>query len=253
MFAYERHEEILKLLHQSQKVTVKELYSNFNVTEDCIRKDLNKLEKEGKLARTYGGAVSLRKNAEISLLPHRITENLDIKKKIAEKAFLCLQDGDTIFLDISTTNILLAEKIASSNLQLTIITNMVDILTAFANNTTSRVICTGGIYHAAINGFVGAAANQIIEQYNFDKVFIGVCGINVATGSITTMELEEGLSKKAMIAAGKESYIVMENRKFQFDGPYIFASTAQLTGIITEGEPSCEISKFLHDKDILLL
>lgn len=253
MFAYERHEEILKILHNSEKVTVKELYIHFNVTEDCIRKDLNKLEKVGKLTRTYGGAISMRKSAEISLLPHRITENLDIKKKIATKAFSLLKNGDTIFLDISTTNILLAELIANSNLQLTIITNMIDILKAFDNCTTTRIICTGGIYNAAINGFVGSSANQIIKQYNFDKVFIGVCGINIIAGCITTMELEEGISKKTIINAGKNIYIVMENRKFQFDGPYIFSSTEKITGIITEGEPSVEIGDLLQDNNILLL
>ncbi len=253
LFAYERHEEILKILHKAQKVMVKELYIHFNVTEDCIRKDLNKLEKEGKLTRTYGGAVSTRKNAEITLLPHRITENLDIKKIIANKAFLLLKDGETIFLDISTTNILLAQLIAHSNLQLTIVTNMVDILKAFDNGTTCRLISTGGIYNPIINGFVGSAANHIITQYNFDKVFIGVCGINVATDSITTMELEEGLSKKTIINAGKKVYIVMENRKFQFDGPYIFATTEKLTGIITEGEPTLEIDTLLQENNILLL
>ena len=195
----------------------------------------------------------MRKNAEISLLPRRITENLDIKNKIAHKAFSLLKTGETKFLDISTTNILLAQLIASSNLQLTLITNMIDILKAFDIGTATKLISTGGIYNPIINGFVGSSVNQIIEQYNFDKVFIGVCGINVQAGCLTTMELEEGLSKKTMMNAGKNVYIVMENKKFQFDGPYIFASTEKLTGIITEGSPSSEITTLLEENNILLL
>lgn len=253
MFAHERHEEILKMLRGSDKVTVKELCSFFKVTEDCIRKDLNKLEKEGKLTRTYGGAISVRKSAEIALLPERITENLDIKKKIAQKAFLLLKDGDTIFLDISTTNILLAQLIANSPLRLTIITNMIDIINAFGNCTTSTMICTGGVYKPNINGFVGSSVNAFIAQYNFDKVFIGICGINVSTNALTTMELEEGISKKTIMDAGKKAYVVMENRKFQFDGPYIFTSLEKLTGIITEGQPDFDIANSLEEKNILLL
>ena len=57
MFVEERHQEILRLLNENEKVKVKELSKRFEVTEDCIRKDLASMEAKNLLKRTYGGAV----------------------------------------------------------------------------------------------------------------------------------------------------------------------------------------------------
>lgn len=57
MFVEERQQKILELLHENQKVKVKELSQMFKVTEDCIRKDLASMEGRHLLKRAYGGAV----------------------------------------------------------------------------------------------------------------------------------------------------------------------------------------------------
>ena len=54
MFAQERRDVILQVLHQDGTVLVKDLSERFAVTEDCIRKDLAFLENQGFLKRTYG-------------------------------------------------------------------------------------------------------------------------------------------------------------------------------------------------------
>jgi DeoR/GlpR family transcriptional regulator of sugar metabolism len=253
MFASERHEKILEMLQRDGKVYVNELSSFFGVTEDCIRKDLNKLEKEEKLQRTHGGAILPREKADISILPIRRNENLKAKEKIARKAFGLLTNGETVFLDISTTNILLAEMIADSDLNLTIMTNMLDIIIALKDSDTVDIICTGGIYKKKINGFVGSEANKKIQKYKFNKVFIGVCGVNLIEGDVTTLESEEGNTKEVIVNAGKEVYLVMENRKFKYDGFYRFASTDEIKGIITDEKPYPDICKLLDEKNILLI
>ena len=252
LFAQERHEEILSRLSAAGKVTVKELCLLFGVTEDCIRKDLNKLEREKKLKRAYGGAVELRKKLDISSLDHRRTENLEIKKQIAAKAFKLLSPGDTVFIDSSTINLLFASLIAESTLSLTLMTNMLDIVKAFEHNSNCSIICTGGLYKPSINGFIGAAANEAIERYKFDKVFVGVGGINLNEGYLTILEAEEGLTKKLILRAGRSSYMLTENRKFHFDACYKFASTSDLTGIISEGDPGDEIKAALTEQNIAL-
>ena len=57
MFTEERQEAILATLHRNGKVKVRDLSEKFQVTEDCIRKDLKALENAGNLKRTYGGAI----------------------------------------------------------------------------------------------------------------------------------------------------------------------------------------------------
>lgn len=250
MFAQERHDEILRRISAAGKVTVKELCQAFQVTEDCIRKDLNKLEREKKLKRTYGGAIELRKKIAIAALDHRRTENLDSKRRIAAKAFTLLQSGDHIFLDTSTTTLLLAELIADSQLSLTLMTNMLDIVRAFDRNSSCTVLCTGGTYRSSINGFVGAAANEAIDHYKFDKVFVGVGGFNLAEGYLTILEAEEGSTKKKIIDSGRAVYLLMENRKFHFDAYYKFSGTQTLTGVVTEDDPGEEIRSALAEQNI---
>lgn len=252
MFAQERHDEILRRLSAAGKVTVKELCRNFCVTEDCIRKDLKKLEQEKKLKRAYGGAVELRKKLDISSLDNRRTENTELKRSIATKAFQLLEPGDTIFIDSSTINLLFASLIAESNLTLTLMTNMLDIVKTFDRNQNCNVLCTGGLYKPSINGFTGAAANAAIERYKFDKVFVGVGGINLTEGYLTILEAEEGQTKKLILDAGRNSYLLTENRKFHFDACYKFASTNTLTGIISESDPGEEIRTALNEQNIIL-
>lgn len=72
MFTEERLEQILDILNKSGRVNVKELSEQFNVSEGMIRKDLQKLEREGLLQRTYGGAILSRKMSKISPINTRI-------------------------------------------------------------------------------------------------------------------------------------------------------------------------------------
>ena len=65
MFVEERHQEILYLLQENEKVKVKELSKQFEVTEDCIRKDLASMEAKNLLKRTYGGAVLCIRDIQI--------------------------------------------------------------------------------------------------------------------------------------------------------------------------------------------
>ena len=146
LFAQERHDRILEFLHKDGKVIVKNLSLTFNVTEDCIRKDLKILEEKKLLERTYGGAVLIRKSAPAQAVEIRRTINVPSKRIIAKKALDTIKDNETIFLDISTTNILLAEELAKSNKKVTVVTNMLDIVSVLSKSDNNiKVICTGGV------------------------------------------------------------------------------------------------------------
>ena len=116
MFIEERQQAIEKVLREQGKDRVRELSEMFQVTEDCIRKDLKTLENAGKLKRTYGGAIlSQDYPLERDVIDRR---NYHVEKKmvIAAKAMKLIREREAIFLDISTTNIELAKLIAKSNM-----------------------------------------------------------------------------------------------------------------------------------------
>ncbi|SHJ62175.1 transcriptional regulator, DeoR family [Geosporobacter subterraneus DSM 17957] len=253
MFAEERQDKIIQLLNDRGKVVVKELSELFDVTEDCIRKDLRSLEKNGLLKRTYGGAVLNRQQAPNSDVVNRRTQNVEAKKRIADKAFSMIASNETIFLDISTTNIIIAEKLAASNKRVTVITNMIDVINAFSNSDHIKVIGTGGVYYKELDGFIGSTAIETISRYKVDKAFIGSVGINVFDKSVTTFDAEDGNTKKAIISAAKKAYLVMESKKFYMDGVYKFASLFDIDAIVLEDKPDEKIMKELEKAEVEII
>jgi DeoR/GlpR family transcriptional regulator of sugar metabolism len=253
VFAKERLDKIIDIIIKDGKVIVKELSETFNVSEDAIRKDLKYLEKKGALERTYGGAILRKHIPQFIRVEERVNKNTDAKRKIADKAFSLLKDGEIIFLDISSTNIILAEKIANSDLKLTVISNSIDILHTLCRNPNIQIISPGGILYQNMGGFVGSAAIEAISKYKVQRAFIGSCGVDLELGSINTFNVEDGNTKKAIIKSGKEVILVMENEKFFYDGIYKFADIDEVNMIITDEEPSEPIKSKLEKLKIMVI
>ncbi|MFQ9152879.1 MAG: hypothetical protein ACLR6B_16720 [Blautia sp.] len=88
-----------------------------------------------------------------------------------------IRDNETIFLDISTTNIKLAELLVEKHRRVVVVSNMIDILQVLAKSPLITAVGTGGIMYQTVNGFMGAAAMEMIRQYSFDRAFVGTCGL----------------------------------------------------------------------------
>lgn len=245
MFTEERLESIIQILQQDGKIKVKELSEKFQVTEDCIRKDLKVLENAGRLKRTYGGAIlSQDYPLQRDVIDRRMV-HVEEKAIIAQKAFDLIHDNETIFLDISTINIKLAELLADSRKRLVVVSNMIDILQVLTRSDSITAIGTGGTMYRTVNGFMGIATIEIIKQYSFDRAFIGSCGVDLIDSSITTLGVEDGLTKKAAISSSRHKYIVMERDKFYYNDSYKFAHFDDIDGIITDSDPDPAAMKSL--------
>ncbi|MDO5338026.1 MAG: DeoR/GlpR family DNA-binding transcription regulator [Eubacteriales bacterium] len=237
MFTEERQEAILQMLREYGKVKVRSLSEEFHVTDDCIRKDLKTLEKGGHLKRTYGGAILSGDYPLARDVIDRRSVNVEKKDIIAQKAFELIRDKETIFLDISTSNIKLAKLLAESGRRIVVVSNMIDILQMLSTSSAITAIGTGGIMYRTVNGFMGSAAIEVIRQYSFDRAFIGTCGLDMTDMSVTTFGVEDGLTKKAAISSSRHIYLVMESDKFYFNDSYKFAHFDSIDGIITDKAP----------------
>ncbi|MCR3758966.1 DeoR/GlpR family DNA-binding transcription regulator [Clostridium felsineum] len=253
MFARERYDIILELLNREGKVIVKDLSSRFNVTEDCIRKDLRYLENNNFLKRTYGGAIPIRKTAHYNKISDRRSANVREKLIIAKKAFDLIEDDETIFLDISTTNIMLAELLSKSDKKVTVITNMIDIISVLNMENNIKVISTGGVLSKDLNGYACSMTIDVISNYKFNKAFIGSCGVDLYDNSVTTFEVEDGNTKKAIMRNSKVVYIVMDNSKFYFGGTYKFAHFEDIDVIVTDKIPSDQIVGIMKKNDVNII
>ncbi len=239
MLAEERQNEIVNQVNLNGSVLVKQLSRQFEVTEDSIRKDLTLLEKKGLLKKTYGGAMKIRVNSHEFTVSDRIDNYLEEKKRIAAKAEKLIEDGDMIFLDISTSNLELAKLLIQRDSSITVVTNMIEIMLMFAhmNPANTNFIFIGGVMSSGKEGFVGSLANQELEKYHFDKAFMGTVGVDLERNRTATYKVEDATTKSvAMVSAGK-SYMMLENRKFDHDGNYQYAKISDFTGAILDSEP----------------
>ena len=253
MFMEERQEQIVVLLNRHGKVLVKELSEQFNVTEDCIRKDLAALEKKGLLKRTYGGAVSPRSNVHIFGVKGRKSENVAAKRSIAAKAVELIRENDMIFLDISTTSLEIAKLILSENKTVTVVTNMAEAIQLFSRRCNVQLISVGGVLDNARDGFIGSMSIEIISKFKYDISFLGVVGVNAYSNEAATYDVNDGMTKSAILRASRRSYLLCENRKFQMDGNYNYAPLDAFSGIITESPPPHEILDTLKELDVEVL
>ena len=235
MLPEERQKMIVQLVNEHGSVSVKELSARFALTEDSIRKDLTLLQKNGLLKKTYGGALKLMPD-EDHFVSQRKPKYRAEKQRIAKKALQLLHDGETIFLDISTTNIELAKFLKTSGLSLTVVTNMVDVMTMMAGDDHNRLIFIGGTFSEGCDGFVGALTNRELAHYHFDRAFLGVVGLDLARQQATTYTPEDATTKEAILSASAESWLLLETRKLRKAGPHVFSDLRDVTGVLTEKE-----------------
>ena len=245
MFLEERQEAILAMLQHDGKVKVKELSELFDVTEDCIRKDLGSLEKQGNLKRTYGGAVVLRENLHNMEVSKRRNTDVDAKRKIAQAAVNLIHEKDMVFLDISTSNLEIAALLAKQPKDVTVVTNMIEILVILAQNPKIKVLFAGGTINKSRDGFWGGMTMDFISRLKPDIAFVGAVGVDIRENSVSTYDIEDGINKAAIIQVSKKAYLVAAMKKMSNDGNYNYVTLDALTGIITDSVLTDELHEIV--------
>ena len=212
MLPIERKNEILSKLMLEGKVIVSDLAALYSVTEETIRRDLEKLEREGFAKKTYGGAVkSDNMTAELPYTVRKLT-NVSGKKFIAEKIGELIQDGDTIMLDASTTALFTVKSIFNKH-NLTLITNSVEILLDLPASNDWRIISTGGTYRQDSMSFLSASATAVISNYHADYAVMSCKGLDISKGITDTRENNADL-KKSLIKNANKVILAVDNTKF---------------------------------------
>jgi DeoR family glycerol-3-phosphate regulon repressor len=245
-FAQERRNLIVAMINRNGQVRVKDLSEQFKVTEDCIRKDLAILEEEAQLSRLYGGAVKVRINPHEFNVAQRLDKNTEIKRQIAVKALSLINDGDTVFLDISTSNAQLSQLIAESNLKVTVVTNMVEVMLNLSIPCPASLILIGGSFSPGKDGFIGAMSITALEPFRFDLAFMGVVGVDLYGNRVETYLVDDGLTKEAVMRSSRKKYMLLETQKFNNTAPYKYALIDDFTGITTEGPLPESVTKALE-------
>ncbi|MGE4484642.1 MAG: DeoR/GlpR family DNA-binding transcription regulator [Oscillospiraceae bacterium] len=238
MLAIERKNEILAKLRTEQRVLVSELSELYNVTEETIRRDLEKLEKEGYATKTYGGAILGNSTKTDLSYTIRNRTNVEAKRAIANLMDTLIEDGDHIMLDDSSTSLYIAKKIKEKK-NITVITNSVQIIIELADTEGWNIMSTGGRLKPESLDLVGHQAEEMIKNYHVDKAIISCKGVNIENG-VTDSSEYHSLLKKAMLSAARETYLVADSSKFGKTSFIKVEDLEDIDCIVTEKAPDAE-------------
>nr|WP_219914610.1 DeoR/GlpR family DNA-binding transcription regulator [Thalassobacillus sp. CUG 92003] len=206
----ERHQLILELLHNKTTVKLKELVEETQASDSTVRRDLDQLEQAGQLRRIHGGA-SLRQSAsEEPSMSEKATVHYQDKSRIAAEAAKLVRDGDCIFLDAGTTTFEMIPHLRDKNL--IVVTNGLSHLEALTEHHVPTYV-VGGFVKQKTRAVIGSGAITNLEQYRFDKCFLGINGIHDEDG-YTTPDPEEAAVKRTALALSLDRYVLGDASKF---------------------------------------
>jgi DeoR/GlpR family transcriptional regulator of sugar metabolism len=234
-FADERQAEIARLVEDRGRARVTELADSFGVSSVTIRKDLDVLADQGRVIRTHGGAIAPRVRGQD--LTHDVRDRLQQAEKagIGRLAASRVSDGESIIVDASTTSLYLARELMrrSPGQSLTIVTNSIRLATELAERPDISVLLMGGRVRGRSLSLVGQLGDGVLRRVNVQKAFVGAAGFTLEEGLTETTE-EEAQIKRAMVAAAREVYALVDNSKWGRVASATFCQSEDLTGVFTD-------------------
>lgn len=230
MYDIERREKILEILKKEKSCSVAKLSKMLNYSEATIRRDLNALDKELKVRKTFGGAVIFDTYGSEVPITVRRNENAEIKKKLCQTAAKLIKDNMTIFLAASTTTEYLVPYLKLHN-NLAIITNSPDV-PKMLSDTDITVYSTGGklLHHS--NSYVGEFTRNMIRNINADIMFFSARGISL-DGKVTVSSTEDDIHK-TMMQNSLKTCLMIDSSKIGQIFPFTICNVNDVTTLITD-------------------
>ncbi|HEX7056288.1 MAG TPA: DeoR/GlpR family DNA-binding transcription regulator [Bacilli bacterium] len=245
MLVAQRYEMIEQLVKKRGSIRVSELSELCGVTEETIRRDLDKLERLGKLRRSHGGAVSVKETApEIPYFEREATHVAE-KKEIAAEAIKRISPRDRIILDASTTAWYMAASLP--DIPLTVLTNSIKVAVELAAKSNIQVISTGGFLASRSLSYVGPLAEQALDLYHVNKAFISCKGVHLERGMSESNELQATVKRK-MIGIADKTFLLADFSKFGSQELAHLAGCEQISALITDRKADSGYVQALAEK-----
>jgi DeoR/GlpR family transcriptional regulator of sugar metabolism len=227
-----RRKQILNLLEETGTLNVSELAGRFGVSVVTIRKDLDDLEAEGLLQRTFGGAVFSHRSRFNRSFLERAQQHRQEKLAIAAAALDYINDGDTIILDAGTTTLALAQLLKEQVRAAFVITCSVPAALE-VSSAGYDILLLGGMIRNKSLALLGRETLAIIERYRADKTFLGSTGFTAERGH-STPNPDDAQVKEALMRIADETYVLVDSSKYGHNCLTSFARLRDVDLTITD-------------------
>ena len=238
MLAVERKNNILGLLQSEGRVVVSELADKFDVSEETIRRDLEKLERDGLVQKSYGGAV-LNENPQNDMpLAVRKRTNVIGKQKIAELVSGCIPDNSSIMLDSSSTALFIAKRIKDRK-NMVVITNSLEILVELKDRKEWKIFSSGGQLGEDSLALVGSQADKMISGFHVNSAIISCKGFDINKGFTDSNDMHAS-TKRTMLENCDKRVLAVDSSKFNRIAFNVVGTLSDIDVLVTDVKPSDE-------------
>ncbi|MHB9036189.1 MAG: DeoR/GlpR family DNA-binding transcription regulator [Armatimonadota bacterium] len=205
-----RTTKILELVTNNQEVTVRELADMFGVAEMTIRRDFDKLQKQGLLTRTHGGALS---SPRLRFLQVGMQNGMPskFKTKLGKLAASLVQPEQTVMVDTGTTALEVARHLPQDK-GITVVTTSLCVAQELFE-TNIEVFLIGGFLRKSFPSVYGPATEKFLNDLRIDVLFIGCDGAHSDDGYYSN-DLHISSLEQAMIRIADKVVVVTESTKF---------------------------------------
>jgi len=235
----ERREQIIQRLRQQGSVQVNSLSAAYGVSTVTIRNDLAFLEKQGIAVRAYGGALICEGNgaAHEPSVEDKSALNTGVKRSIAQAAVELIKPGHRIILDSGTTTYEIA-RMLRQHAEVIVMTNGMNVANALLEAEGVELLMTGGHLRRQSQSFYGDQAEQSLQNYHFDMLFLGVDAIDTDRG-VSTHNEDEARLNRSMCEVAERIIVVTDSTKFNRSSLHKIIDMPRIDMIITdEGVPA---------------
>ncbi|MFO7647090.1 MULTISPECIES: DeoR/GlpR family transcriptional regulator [Halomonas] len=245
----QRQEAIVDLVRRQGYASIEQLTEHFTVTPQTIRRDLNALAEEGRIRRVHGGA-GLESSTVNTAYSTRKTLNLDAKQRIAALLARQIPDGASLFINIGTSNEVVAEALLEHR-DLEVITNNLNVAAILQHKEDFNVIIAGGQVRSRDGGIIGEATIDFINQFKVDYGIIGISGID-EDGSLLEFDYQEVRVAQAIIRNSRQVYLAADHSKFHRNPSVRQGNIAQINALFTDRRPPQAICQLMASHDVAL-
>lgn len=225
---------LLNRLQQDGQLSVRACSEALGVSEVTIRNDLALLEREGLLQRTWGGAMLRQQLRPEGAFMARLQEQRDAKERIASAAAQHVHDGDTIFLDASTTAYYIAQQLKERK-NLTVITNGLYSALELGPVSAITTIVIGGQVRGDTGSLVGTLSANLLAKLHVGTGFFSACGLTMAKGLMESTFVE-GQLKELVINHVEQVVAVLDASKIGSTSLTSFCPANTIRYLITAGD-----------------
>jgi DeoR family transcriptional regulator of aga operon len=222
----QRRVELLELVRRRGVATVEEISAELEVSSSTVRRDLERLGREGALRRAHGGARAVEGTTFEPLFRDRRRYNVREKERIGRFAATLIEPGQSVIFDSSSTVLGAVEELERRRVPITAVTNDVGIASALADLSEVEVVVPGGEIRAGSFTLLGSHTVSFLGRLHADVALVGVHAITDGMLSDTSLSVAE--AKRAMIGAARRTVLLADHSKF---GPPAFFEVARIDAV----------------------